>query len=223
MADVENANLETGAELSEPPETDPKLKEVSSAHHPQPQQAKTTLAGILGKLFKRNGRHPADCQCPIHRSADAGSVWSPPVLSNDVPAQDVFHPPVVPLNPARFEMWGRLAARAVKSAFKWLTAGLPDKADRIGRLAVTKLGSEKGDALSTELSAAIKELPITQEELDDIQGSATRLAEKYQLTTGFDEEIEFGVTVGGVFGRVFLVTRRMDAALQRLESEISKT
>jgi hypothetical protein len=209
MADVENQNLETRAELSEPPKPDSQVEEVASPHPTQPLETKTSLAGVLGKLFKRNGRHPANCQCPLHRAPDSGSVFSPPDLSGVVSVESSFHPPAIAPNPARFEMWGRLAARAVKSAFKWLTSETPEKAKKV-------FGAEKGEEL-------VEGLVIEAEELEDIHESATALAAKYNLTTGFDEEIQFCVTVGAVLGRVVLVNRKLDRALAELKKQTPET
>lgn len=106
-------------------------------------------------------------------------------------------------------MWGRLAARAVKSAFKWLTSETPEKAKKV-------FGAEKGEEL-------VEGLVIEAEELEDIHESATALAAKYNLTTGFDEEIQFCVTVGAVLGRVVLVNRKLDRALAELKKQTPET
>lgn len=100
-------------------------------------------------------------------------------------------------------MWGRLVERAVKAGFRFLTSETPSKARRL-------FGEVEGSAL-------VADLVITPDELTDLRESATRLAEKYELTTGIDDEIEFGVTLATIFGRVIAVNKKLDAALKAMD------
>lgn len=68
-----------------------------------------------------------------------------------------------------------------------------------------------------EGDAILAELQITPEEFADLESSATRIAQKYNLTTGYDEEIEFGITLGGIGLRVMKVNKTLRQVLERVE------
>src|ERR1051325_9167647 len=217
MADVQSATTES--KPAELPSSDVGSGNLQSgaATNPNPSEKPgfARQAGdFISGFFKRNGRHPANCECPIHRKPGVESRFSPPVgFGQAQPAQpDTANPAHAgtvalvasqPIDAKRFEIWGRLARRVVKRVFGWLTEETPSKAIKV-------FGEKRGLEI-------VEGLELAEEELQDVEKDVTRLAIKYNLTTGYDEEISLAITLGSIFGRVISVNRKLDKALAELE------